>query len=211
MKAAVAIILLLILFSVALYEGYRYNQAVSQYNQLLSQDTQSGLQYNALYDKYTSLLARFSIVNSSLNDYHWMYDKLLHDYDRTQIIWASPSANKSIDIWTLHSTIPAGPNRWETWELLDTFDNHVHVQTNATAQFMVMSIDDYVNFATGKPYTAIYNSTGTDFNEDVTISQGCGGYVFVILNLNPSPVTVIPDVTATYAPTPFVTGVCTLR
>ena len=94
------------------------------------------------------------------------------------------------------------------WQLLDTFDNHIEVRTDASARFLIMSIFDFVNFLNGTQYSAAYNSTGTQFTADVHLSQGCAVYVFVIVNLATSPNIVYPDITATYAPTPFLTGVC---
>ncbi len=198
---AILCILLILALSLASYEWYQSQFLESENTQLLSKNTQLLSAYNDLNQRYTS-------VNSSLAQSQEMYNELLSNYSRKNIIHQNPSTNESINIWGMQQTVP--PNGSIYWELLDTFDNHIQMSTNATARFFIMSLDNFVNFATAKPFTAIYNSTGTHFDEDVPISEGCGAYVLVILNLGSSPILLYPDVTATYAWTPFLTGVCSL-
>jgi len=192
-----SLILLLILILVS----YEYSSLNSRYGDLAAR-------YNSLASDYNMLGNRFLYVNSSLSNSQHMYDQLLRDYSRTQIIYQPPSANQSISIWTMQQNIK--PNGFIVWGLLDTFVNHIHLRTNQTVQFLVMSIGDYVNFVNGSPYVAVYNSTGTEFSAEVRLTQGCACYVLVIVNDLSSGAAVFPTVTATYAPTPFLTGVCSL-
>jgi len=194
--ASILLLTLLLLFDI-----YQYQGLVAKYSELDNR-------YNSLVSDLAKLQSQFTYVNSSLNRSQYMYNRLLADYSRTQIIYRSPATNESIIIWILPQNIsPKGVARME---LLDTFVNHIRIHTSQTAQFLVMSIDDYVNFVIGKPYVAAFDSTGTDFSADVHLTQGCAGYVLVIVNLQSSTTIVYPNVTATYAPTPFLTGVCSL-
>jgi len=166
------------------------------------------VRYNTLSSEYNMLENRFLYVNSSLSNSQRMYDQLLRDYSRNQTAYQAPSANQSISIWTIQQNIQ--PNGFIVWGLLDTFVNHIHLRTNQTAQFLVMSIRDYARFVYGMPYVAVYNSTGTEFSAEVRLTQGCACYVLVIVNGQSSATALFPNVTATYAPTPFLTGVCSL-
>ena len=197
--AAFLLLILLLLFEG--YQWYQYQGLVVRYDALDNR-------YNSLVSDLAALQSQFTYVNSSLNRSQYMYNQLLAEYSRTQIIYRTPATNESVIIWIMPQNIRAkGTARLE---LLDTFVNHIRIHTNQTAQFLVMSIDDYVNFANGKLYVAAFNSTGTDFSADVHLTQGCAGYVLVIVNLQSSTTAVYPNVTATYAPTPFLTGVCSL-
>ena len=194
----------LLLVLLLLSEGYQYYQ----YQALVTRYSELDNRYDSLVSDFATLQNQFMYVNSALNRSQYMYNQLLAEYSRTQIIYRTPATNESIIIWILPQNIrPKGAARLG---LLDTFVNHIRIHTNQTAQFLVMSIDDYVNFVNGKPYVAAFDSTSTYFSADVHLAQGCAGYVLVIVNLQSSTTAVYPNVTATYAPTPFLTGVCTL-
>jgi hypothetical protein len=196
-----AFLLLVLLLFFEGYQFYQYQGLVVRYDELDNR-------YNSLVSDLAALQSQFRYVNSSLNRSQYMYNQLLAEYSRTQIIYRAPATNESIVIWVLPQNIrPRGAARLE---LLDTFVNHIRIHTNQTAQFLVMSIDDYVNFVNGKLYVPAFDSTGTNFSADVHLTQGCAGYVLVIVNLQNSTTVVYPNVTATYAPTPFLTGVCSL-
>ena len=52
------------------------------------------------------------------------------------------------------------------------------------------------------------NKRGTQFSFDEHISQGFGVYVLVIFNYLSTAALLAPNITGTYAPTPFSTGAC---
>jgi hypothetical protein len=181
--------------------GYNYSSLNSDYGDLKAR-------YNSLSSDYNMLENRFQYVNYSLGNSQRMYDQLLRDYSRNQTAFQAPSTNQSIPVWTIQQNIQ--PNGFIAWGLLDTFVNHIHLRTNQTAQFLVMSIRDYARLVYGMPYVAVYNSTGTEFSAEVRLTQGCACYLLVIRNDLSSATALFPNVTATYAPTPFLTGVCSL-
>jgi len=150
----------------------------------------------------------YQSLKMELNQSYIMYNKLIADYSKERIIYQYPSSNQSIVIWTIPQTIPSHQRKY--WELLDTFVNHIALKTNATANVVVVDLGNYVNLSQGKTYFAVYNSTGTSFNYEMHLSQGCGGYVLVIFNRNEKLLLVTPNITATYAPTPFLTGNCSM-
>ena len=194
----------LLLMLLLLFEGYQFYQ----YQSLTAKYGALENRYNSLASDLAALQSQFTYVDSSLNRSQYMYNQLLAEYSRTQIIYRTPATNESIIIWIIPQDIP--PKAAARLELLDTFVNHIRIRTNQTAQFLVMSIDDYVNFVNRKPYVAAFDSTGTYFSADVHLTQGCAGYILVIVNQQSSTTATYPNVTATYAPTPFLTGVCSL-
>ena len=209
MNRTIALVVLLILSaSMSLYEAYQNQLLTSNYSQLSSSNSQLVSTYNSLFEQYVNISSSFNPVNKSLQQYQYMYNELLGNYSRTEIIYRSPATNQSVTIWTVHQTIAA--RGYIAWDVLDTFDNHIQVHTSAPTRFLLMTIFEFASFFYGKPYKAVLNSTGTEFSTDVHISQGCGVYVFVIINLESSPTIIYPNITATYAPTPFLTGVCSL-
>jgi hypothetical protein len=193
--------LVLLLISLSLFETYQYQDLVVKYSEL-------GNRYKSLVSDLATLQSQLMFVNVSLNRSQYMYNRLLADYSRTQIIYRTPATNESITIWILPQNLhPKGSARLG---LLDTFVNHVRIHTNQTVRFLVLSIDDYVNFVNGNRYVAAFDSTSTYFSADIHLTQGCAAYILVIVNLQSSATAVYPNVTATYAPTPFLTGVCSL-
>ena len=191
-------LLIIVLIMLLIIVSYQYVTLNSQYREL-----------NSLYVQNQNNYNRYNQLQHAYNQSQYMYNQLLGDYSRTQIIYHSPATNNSIIIWTIPQTISPTPH-YIVWELLDSFDNHIRINTTQTVQFMVLSLGDYVNFTSGKLYVAAYNSTGTSFSRDIRFTQGCAGYVLVIVNLQTSTTVVYPNVTATYAPTRFLTGVCGL-
>lgn len=180
-------------------EQAQYNSLTTKYNDLSSQ-------YRDLSAKYNNATAMTSHLRSQLNQNVVMYHDLLENYTKTRIVFQRPATNESIDIWTLSQKV--SPHSWVFWESLDTFDNHVRLTTNATATVFILDLDNYVNFTQGRPYSPIYNSTGTSFSYDLVETEGCGGYVLVIQNNSSNAILITPDISATFAPTPFLTGIC---
>jgi hypothetical protein len=184
------------------------------------QNTSLANQYNGLVGKYNDLLPKYNQAESTiggqsatiaqlrldLNASSIVYNDLLRNYTRTNIIYRSPGSNNSIAIWgkpfILH------PGRWEQWELLDTFVNHLQFSANQTVRLMVMNLNEYANFVEGKPFSPNVNMTGTDFSFNAYFTEGCGVYVLILQNTANSTAFVQPNVTATYAWTPFATGSC---
>jgi hypothetical protein len=120
----------------------------------------------------------------------------------------SPAANRSIPIWTIPRQVK--PRGLIHWALLNTFINHIGIRANQTVQLVIVDLSNHVNLVTGKAYVAVCNSTGTHFAFDKHFPQGRAAYVLVILNHSDSMVAIQPNVSATYAPTPFLTGQCAL-
>ena len=100
--------------------------------------------------------------------------------------------------------------------MLDTFSNHIQISVNTNISVGVMTIDQYaifkadLTFNKTTPYTmtSFYNGTNIDFyfNE----SEGCNEYMYIIYNNtgNLGPFTITPNITASYNPSPQLTGIC---
>jgi hypothetical protein len=198
MKNQVSVILVVVALGLATWVTYAYNT-----------------DFSALNSSYSSLQSSLAEINSDnqhlrfeLNQSYAMQSRLLSNYSRTQIIYRGPASNLSVAIWTIPQPVKA--NGLIAWELLDTFDNHITLTTNVTARVVIVDLADYVNLAKNLSYAAIYNSTGTTFQYDMRLTQGCAAYVLVVTNVSGGPMLINPNVTATYAPTPFLTGACSL-
>ncbi len=183
----------------ALYQNMEYGALYSDYNNLAKT-------YNSLSANQTRDLNQIAYLNGSLGTINQAYQALLGNYSRTRIIFQPPSANQSVPIWTRNQTVP--PRGLFDWNLLDTFDNHISISTNMTVTFLVMTDYDFAYWQASRPYTTLVNQTSTQFHIDEQIAQGCGLYVLVIWNHSNSTVLIHPNVTATYAATPFLTGIC---
>ncbi len=160
----------------------------------------------------TSLQDSLSYVRSQLNQSNHEYNELLGNYTRTRIVYQNPSSNTSIVIWQGFNAILPPSNihnrRWIEWELLDTFVNHIHVSSNQTVEFVLFSLNNFLNFFANKSYVTFYDSNETTMSYDFHATQGCANYVLVIINNLNTTANLVPDITATYAPTPFLTGDC---
>jgi hypothetical protein len=196
---SVAVIIILGLYSV--YASVVIAQQAEQINFLNSE-------LSALTSRYSSLLSNYLSTQVALNQSYYAYNQLLKNYDTTRIVYVSPATNRSIPIWTIQQQVK--PRGLIYWALLDTFINHIEIRANQTVQLVIVDLSNYANLVTGKAYVAVYNSTGTHFAFDQHFSQGCAVYVLVILNHSDSMVAIQPNVSATYAPTPFLTGQCVL-
>ena len=183
-----------------LFGGYSF-YITNQYDDLQTK-------YNQAISTMNSQSNTISFLRSDLNNSAEIYHNLLGNYTKTNVMFASPLYNHSIGIWGLTQSV--GPHGYIIWELLDTFDNHISISTNTTSNMMILGIFQFTSFVEGHPYSTIYNSTSTHYEYDVPVSEGCAGYVLVIRNLANHTMSVIPDVTATYEYTPFLTGYCSL-
>ncbi len=194
---AVAVVALILLENADMQN----RQLANNYNDLVAK-------YNSLIGKYNSLLANYTVSSAAANQTNRMYEKLLQNYTEHFIVYRGPASNQSIPIWGKVQYIK--PNGTISWGLLDTFDNHIMLDTNQSVKVIIVDLYNFVNFVTQKPYFAVYSSNGVHFERDERISQGCAVYVLVIVNPSHSTVEVRPNVTATYAPTAMLTGVCSL-
>jgi hypothetical protein len=157
---------------------------------------------------YNSLYSRYSYQNGQISQLQQEMENMLQSYDQRSYEYVTPSANTTLGIWGLRAVVP--PGQWTSWALLDTFVNHIDVSSNATAQYIIVDLQNFVQLYQNKPYVSLVNYNGTNFTHTERLSQGCSGYVLVILNHSSHPVLLTPNVTATYTPTSFLTGQCTL-
>lgn len=201
--AALAVLGIVIVAAVGQYE---INGLSNRYNSLNSSYATLNANNKSLQNKLQNATATVQYLRQQLNLSSVMYRDLLGNYSSKNIIYQYPASNKSISIWGRQKSINPGSSI--EWELLDTFDNHISILTNATANVMIMSIGDYSRWTFGLPYTVIYNSTGNQFHYDEPISEGCAGYVLVVRDVSNTSLLITPDVTATYEWTPFLTGLC---
>lgn len=197
--AAPALIVMLLFAGYSIYELTQYNALDGDYNSL-----------NAKYNQATSTIANQSAtigyLRGELNVSSTVYNDLLRNYTRTNIVYRPPGSNASIAVWGVQVEIH--PGRWEQWELLDTFVNHLQFSANQSVRLMVMDLNNYANFANKKAYVAVVNMTGTSFSFNAYFTEGCGVYVLILQNMANTTVSVQPNVTATYSWTPFATGSC---
>ena len=181
--------------------SWSYYNSTANYNDLNSR-------YSALSSSLTQANYANTYLRYDLNQSYAMYNHLLSNYSKTQLIHQGAASNQSVVIWTIPQKVV--PHWRIEWELLDTFDNHISINTNVTASAVIVELDNYVNLVQNSHYVAVYNSTGTSFQYDMHLTQGCAAYALVIFNNTNGTMLITPDVTATYAPTPFLTGTCSL-
>ena len=164
--------------------------------------------YNALQNQYNFLSSNFAFQRGQLNELQQEMNNVLMYYDQQRVIYQNPGENVSLSIWSRDQTIP--PGQWISWDLLDTFVNRIQVSTNATAEYIIVDQGNFVRLAQNGAYVPVVDNTTTAFSYTAYVSQGCSGYVLVIYNHSSHPILLEPNVTATYAPTPFLTGECSL-
>jgi len=174
------------------------------------QDTVMSMSANheSLLADHRKLTVDFESIRVDLEKSHSMYEILLENYSKTRIIYRSPASEEPIPIWGIEQ--PIDPNSQLSWNLLDAFINHIEIQASDTVQLVIVDLNNYVKLRLGQPYDAFYNRNGTQFERNEHVSQGCGIYVLVLLNHSDSIIRITPNVTATYSPTPFLTGSCSL-
>ena len=174
---------------------------------LTSQELSTTAQnFSAAQRENKILSGRLNMTSGALNQAIAEKEALLENYTRSQGSLNAPGMNQSVIVWTIPSTVPG--RQWEAWELLDTFVNQIDIQTNATAIFQIMTLDQFASFYFHYTYFAFVNYTGIHFMRTESLTQGCGVYVLVIINPTFHPLFIDPNVTARYAPTPFLTGTC---
>lgn len=169
--------------------------------------------YSGLLDNqssaYNSLYSSYSYRNGQLNQLQAEMENMLQTYDQRSYTFASPSDNVSLGIWGRQATVQ--PNSWTVWALLDTFVNHLSITSNATAEYVIVDLQNFVQLYQNKSYVSLVDYVGSNFTHTERLSQGCSGYLLVILNHSDHPILLTPNVTATYAPTSFLTGQCSLQ
>ena len=184
---AVAVVAVLVLLGV----NYYYS------NQL--EDQQAS--FNTLYSRYT-------YQNTQVNQLQQQMENMMQSYDQKSFVYSPPTANTTVVIWAKQQTVSAGGSI--EWDLLDTFVNRISIASNASAEYMIMDLPNYARFYQGAPYVSLVDNTTSHFQATERLSQGCAVYVLVILNHTRHPILLTPDVTATYAPSAFLTGQCSL-
>ena len=157
--------------------------------------------YNALNSKYTYQTTQVSQLQQQM-------ENMMQSYDQKSFVYSPPTANTSVVIWTKQQTVSAGGSI--EWDLLDTFVNHISIASNASAEYMIMDLPNYARFYHNAPYVPLVDNTTSHFQATERLSQGCAVYVLVIVNHTSHPILLSPDVTATYAPSAFLTGECSL-
>lgn len=186
------------------YDWYQANNLTATYNILVSR-------YNSLSAGYSSLMNKASYLNGSLNELQREMENMLQAYDQTRVVYQTPGVNTSIPIWTRQAVVqPGAPRNWEAWNLLDTFVNHIRITSNATARYVIVDLPNFVRLVQNETFVSEVDYSGTNFTFAERLSQGCAVYVLVILDYSSHPILLTPDVTANYAPTPFLTGECSL-
>lgn len=135
-------------------------------------------------------------------------EALMQNYDRLSYRFVNPGENTSISIWTRNQTIP--PRGSISWNLLDTFINHIDISTNSSVRFLIVDAPNFVRFSINSTFLPLDDYTGMHYVRTERLSQGCALYTIVIVNRSTHPVLIMPNVTATYAPTQFLTGWCSL-
>ena len=136
-------------------------------------------------------------------------NRLLHNYSEGEILSGTPPANRTIAVWTILQTIP--PKKHLAWEMLDTFVNHIRIESNISLDYYVFDLENFLRFMNGSSYVSSVHSNGTTFTLDEYLTEGCGIYLLYIQNPADRPALIAPTVTATFAPTPFLTGACNYK
>lgn len=81
-------------------------------------------------------------------------------------------------------------------QMLDTFSMHIQIATDKPTKLLVYSQSNGI----------VENFSGEYYNFYFNLSEGCDAYAYVIEGNGTF--NVIPNVTAKYSPTPYLTGVC---
>jgi hypothetical protein len=204
-KIAIPIIVILIVITLLAFSDY--GQEIQSYSTLYAQSESQSSEIFSLQSETSNLTGQNSDLQGQLNLSHASYNALLGNYTQKAFVDSSASVpNATLQIWGIQQTML--PHSYTTWDLLDTFDNHIHIATTQPANFLVLDLQNFVLFRNGDHFNPYANYTGINFNDNVTVSIGCGIYVLVIANNQNSSIKIIPYVTATHVITYFLTGVC---
>jgi hypothetical protein len=182
--------------------------AVGQISYDWHQSSNLAASYNSLMDHYNNLLGKTNYLNGSLSGLQKEMEQMLQTYDQKSYVYNPPTANTTVSIWGRQQTIT--PHGSIEWSLLDTFVNHIDISSNVTAIYVIVDPANFVQLYQNKTYTSLVEYTGTHFVRTERLSQGCSGYILVIIDRTSHPILLTPNVTATYAPTSFLTGTCSL-
>jgi hypothetical protein len=107
-------------------------------------------------------------------------------------------ANGALPIWTYPETINGNIQGYYGM-MLDTFANHIEVNASAPVSFTVYA-----------ETTEVEQFNGTSINFWFNESEGCAGYSYKIFPVKDSvgAITIRPNITAVYDPSPTLTGIC---
>jgi len=220
MNSRIAITMIAILLVVSIVTSASYYQETQSYEALSERANLLQTNNTALSNGYSLTASALKIAEAKLanvtqqnyylayqlNNSQVAYDKLLANYSEKSYVYVYPSKNFPIPIWGINQTM--SPNSYEEWDLLDTFDNHIMINTTEPARFLVFDLNSFVAYFSGDYSVPRVNITGTRFTYDVQLSEGCGVYVLFIRNLENSSNVIMPRITATYAPSTFLTATC---
>ena len=188
--------------------NYNFAIAVVAVLVLLAVNYYYSNQLGNLQDSYNTLYSRYSYQNTQVSQLQQQMENMMQSYDQKSFVYSPPTANTSMVIWTKQQTVTAGSSI--EWDLLDTFVNRISITSNASAEYMIMDLPNYARFYQNAPYVPLVDNITSHFQATERLSQGCAVYVLVIVNHTSHPILLTPDVTATYAPSAFLTGQCSL-
>ena len=185
-----------------------YNQVYSDYSSSVHSYNSVVTSYNSEISKNANLTNANSYLQSELNYSRNSYAVLLGNYSQKSYVYEPPSGvNQTFQVWGLHENLP--PRAYITWMLLDTFQNHIQINTTLPANYFIFDLTSFLQFTQGKYSSAVANEThSTYFSDNFILTVGCSGYILVIQNPENVTSTIIPHVTATYSPSYMLTGIC---
>ncbi len=215
-------VIVIVLMGFSLYQAVGNDSLTNQYNSLVANYTTVRGQYVSGVASYNKLVTAFNslgvneskdktqigLLNRALNVSNQAYQVLLGNYSKYRIIYQVAGANQSIPIWGVQQTVK--PNDSISWNLLDTFDNHITIDSNASLTYLILTQYTLADLLYHRPCLPVVSYTGTHFQTDAMLSEGCAAYVLFIWNRSTAPVVITPNVSATYAPTRSLTGVCSI-
>jgi hypothetical protein len=111
-------------------------------------------------------------------------------------------------VWNVPTTLSAHSYLFSS--MFDTFEMSVTLNANSSVYVYVFTPTEYVWFQTNSAsppsYAAFYSGKYIHFVWN--LSEGCGGYLWVVYNPSAHTVLITPYVVATYHPSTAPTGVC---
>lgn len=113
-----------------------------------------------------------------------------------------------LTVWNTKLSEPS--NSYVFFGIPDAFAMHMSFISNNTLEMLIMTNEQYVNWATSNGATTGYVSKYIGKNVSIWFneSEGCAGYIAIIKSFNNGPFSIDPNETILYSPTPYPTGVC---
>ena len=172
---------------------------------------------NSIIGNSAGVNANLSTVSTKLDGIHVPNDTpLLNNITNTlmlqnatlaQILIEGGALNRQILITNRTVVIP--PNSFYFGTMLPSFDNHLVIITNQSANLYVMTIAQYYNFSTTNAVTSVTAYTGGTFNFWFNTSENCNKYVYVVNTINyGQQMDMVQDTSVKYSPSAALTGAC---